>query len=332
MSINRNKGDAMCMQLKSTSAALAALVILALSSTAGCSRIGNVQATLKFKQANQAYQLELYPRAATLYEETVQADPNIAQVYFYLGNSYDNQYLPGIEDADNVALINKAVKNYALAAEKLNVDDPAEARLKKLSMEYLVAAYGLEKLNDPAKAEPIIQDIIQLDLGDPTHYFALSKLYEDAGFYAEAEDVLNMAKEAKPSDPLVYVQLAGYYNRNGEFEKTIDALEERARYEPENPAAFYTISTYYWDKVYRDPLLSESEKIDYLMKGLDAVDHSIELRPDYVEALVYKNLLLRLQANVETEPSKQQALLREADVFRDKAEETRRQKATGVGD
>lgn len=322
----------MWMRLEFKSAALATVAMLALSSAVGCAKIAGLQAMMTFKQANQAYQSQDWKKAAPLYEQTVKADPNLAQVYFFLGNSYDNLYKPGVEDPANVEYINKAVENYALAAEKLSATDPAEAKLKKLSMEYLVAAYGADKLNDPAKAEPVVQRIISLDPGDPANYFALANLYENAGLYDEAENVLAKAKEAKPSDPTVYTQLAGYYNRKGEFDKTIGALEEGAKYEPNNPTAFYTIGTYYWDKVYRDSRLREAEKKDYLSKGLEAVDHAIEIKADYVEALVYKNLLLRLQANLEKEPAKQQALIKQADTIRDQAEAMRKQKATGVGD
>ena len=86
--------------------------------------------------------------------------------------------------------------------------------------------------------------------------------------------------------------LAGYYNRQGQFDKTIEALEERAAKEPNNPEAFYTIATYYWDEAYRDFKLKESEKSDVRrQKGLEAVDKALQIKPDYVEALVYKGLL-----------------------------------------
>jgi hypothetical protein len=49
-----------------------------------------------------------------------------------------------------------------------------------------------------------------------------------------------------------------------------------------------------------------------------------------MEALTYKNILLRMQANTETDTAKQQALLREADKLRDRAMELRKQKAAGV--
>src|SRR2546426_63590 len=207
---------------------------------------------------------------------------------------------------------------------------PDDRKLGKLSLEYLVAAYGPDKLNDPAKAEPVVQKMIQMEPGEPTNYFQLAKIYEDAGAYDEAEKVYLLAKQAKPNDPAVYMQLAGYYNRQGQFDKTIQALEERAAKEPNNPEAFYTISTYYWDKAYRDFKLRENEKKDFVQKGIEAVDHSLQIKPDYMEALVYKNLLLRLQANMEKDPSKQQALIKQADQLRDKANELRKQKAAGV--
>ena len=100
--------------------------------------------------------------------------------------------------------------------------------LGKRSLEYLVAAYGADKLNAPDQAEPVVQKMIQMDPTEPTNYFALAKIYEDAGAYNEAEQMYLKAKEVRPNDPTVYTTLAGYYNRQGQFDKTIQALEERA--------------------------------------------------------------------------------------------------------
>src|SRR5687768_12529303 len=85
-----------------------------LMSAAGCAKIGSVMSMFKFKQANQAYQLQDYERSSQLYEETIAADPNNNIVYFYLGNSYDNLYKPGVDTPENAALMQKAVQNYQL--------------------------------------------------------------------------------------------------------------------------------------------------------------------------------------------------------------------------
>ena len=127
-------------------------------------------------------------------------------------------------------------------------------------------------------------------------------------------------KNLNPDDPIVYLQLAGFYNRAGEFELTIDALEQRARIEPDNPEAFYTISTFYWEKAFRDFRITQDQKTEYIMAGLEASDQAIALNERYVDALVYKNILLRMQANMTTDLDEQETLLAEADELRARAE------------
>src|SRR6266852_6322387 len=117
-------------------------------STAGCATINGVVSMFKFKQANQAYQTQDYVRSSKLYEETIANDPNNAIVYFYLGNSYDNLYKPGEKGKpDNDALMQKAVQNYQLAVEKLDSNDPVQGKIKALSLQFLMAAYGPDKLD-----------------------------------------------------------------------------------------------------------------------------------------------------------------------------------------
>src|SRR5436190_2981811 len=322
-----------CSGISETAVAMLAFGLLV--SSAGCAKVGELKSMKAFKSANQAYQQQDYKKAAQLYEDAIQAAPDTRpaqQSYFFLGNCYDNLYKPSKKgENDNDTLLTKAVDNYQKAAEKLSASDkPEDKKLGKLSLEYLVASYGPDKLNDPAKAEPVVQRMIQLEPGEPTNYFALAKIYEDAGAYDEAEKMLVSAKNAKPGDPAVYMTLAGYYNRQGHFEKTIEALEERATKEPNNPEAFYTIATYYWDEAYRDFKLKEAEKKDFVAKGMTAVEHSLQLKPDYVEAIVYKGLLLRLQANLEKDPAKQQQLLKEATSLSEKANAMRKAKTAGT--
>ena len=67
------------------------------------------------------------------------------------------------------------------------------------------------------------------------------------------------------------------------------------------------------------------------MKGIENVDKALQLKADYMEALTYKNLLLRLEANLEKDPAKQQALIKEADKLRDEALVLKKKKTAGVG-
>lgn len=322
------------MRIRSAGAYLALVAGMGVA-LAGCGQIGQIRAMKAFKDGNKLYAANDFRGAAAKYEEAVAADPNgelnscgtsPGCVYFFLANSYDNMYRPARRgEATNDSYLTKAVEYYKLASEK--IVDPT---FKTRSLEYLVAAYGPDKLNDPTMAEPIIKEMIRLTPDEPTNYFALARLYQDSGEYELAEQTFLQARDARPNDPAVYLQLANFYNTQGDFAKTIEYLNERIKIEPNNPEAHYTVATYYWDKANRDFRLTDKEKIQYVMDGLGSVDKAIAIKSDYMEAIAYKNLLLRLQANLEKDPKKQQALLKEADTLRDRATELRKQKAAGT--
>jgi tetratricopeptide (TPR) repeat protein len=310
------------------SIATMALVAALAVGLAGCSKFGQLKGTMAFKDANTLYQQQDYRKAAQKYEEALTecsaegpcTDPRLSAAYFYLGNSYDNLFKPTKRgEADNDAFITKAIDNYKLASQHA-----ADPLIKRRSLEFLVNAYGADKLNDPAAAEPIILKMIELDPSDTQNYFVLAKIYEDTGNYEQAEATYLKAKEVKPNDPNVHVQLAGYYNRQGDFEKTMEAFQQRATIEPNNPEAYYTMATYYWEKAQRDFRIPESDKKKYVALGLENADKAISLKNDYFEALTYKNLLLRTQANLEKNPARQQELIKEADKYRDRAIEVQK--------
>jgi tetratricopeptide (TPR) repeat protein len=295
---------------------------------AGCSQIGALKGQMAFKDANLLYTTQKYRDAAVKYEEAVAANPELSDAFFFLANSYDNQYRATKKgDPDNDALLTKAIDNYKKRSEM----DGGDPKIKRLALEYLVSAYGPEKLNDPSAQEPILLRMIEVDSKDTTAYFGLANIYEQSGDYTRAEEMLNKAREMRPNDAAVYMQLAGFHNRQGAFDKTMEALHARAEKEPENPEAFYTISSYYWEKAYRDFTLSAAQQMKFVQDGLKAVDEAIRLKPDYFEALTYKNLLLRVQARIEKNPAVQQKLLAEAKQYEAKALEVRnKQRAAGA--
>ena len=172
------------------------------------------------------------------------------------GNSYDNQYKPSKKgEPANDALLDKAVENYQMAAEKLRRRPRRDDKKlgQAVARSTCQAAYGPDKLNDPAKAEPIVQKMIQLEPSEPSELLRRSpRSTRTPAPTTRRRQTLHQGQgRAKPNDPAVYMTLAGYYNRQGQFDKTIEALEQRAANEPNNPEAFHTIATYYWDEAHR---------------------------------------------------------------------------------
>ena len=312
---------------KGSAAALVVVAGLSLAS-AGCGKWSwsNLKAQKAWREANDRYKAQDWRQASARYEAALAANPNRHEIYFFLGNSYDNMYKPSrAGEAENDSFIQKALDNYRKAAEQ----DP-NPEMRKLALQYLVAAYGADKLNQPDKAGPVVQQMIQMDPNEPANYAALSKIYEEAGRYEDAEQALLRARDAKPNDPAVHQQIAGFYNRQGDFPKTMEHMAKAAELDANNPQGFYTLATYYEEKVRKDFRITPAQKREYIMKGIEATDRALKLNADYSDALAYKNILLRHQAGVETDRNKQQELLREADRLRNRAMELIKKKTAGT--
>jgi Tfp pilus assembly protein PilF len=321
------------MHIRSRLAAPGALLLGLSLIAGGCGKysLDNLKARTAFREGTNKYKGGEYKAASEAYERTLQlanleADPDLIHAYFFLANSYDNLYKPAnAGNPENDAYLQKAVENYKLAAERET--DPT---WRRRALEYLVAAYGPDKMNRPDEAEPLVLKMIEMDPKEITNYFALSRIYQDAGRYEEAEAALIKARDVRRSDPTVYNALAEFYNKQGDFPKTIQALEDRAGQEPNNPEAYHLIGTFYWEKAAKDFRLTAAEKKDYILKGIAAEDKAMALKDDYLEAMTYKNILLRMQANVEKDRKVIDALIREADRLRNRAIELQKAKTAGT--
>ena len=227
LDLQRGKGY-MFMQRNLVRLVVIALAVIPLS---GCSFFDELGAVRTFREANTAYQRGFYDDAIALYEEVLsvidesggQSDlaQQLTPAYFYIANSYDSLYLPGSQAAENVHNLDEAIRYYELAVDR--IPDPS---LQLLSMQWLVAAFGPDKANDPTRSEPVLKAMILDDPENPDNYFRIAQLYEEAGLFDDAEAIYRAVQTFRSEDPIVYLQLAGFYNRAGEFEQTIDALEE----------------------------------------------------------------------------------------------------------
>ena len=278
-------------------------------------------------EANAHYRSRQWTLAVEEYEAALASEPGLVTAYFFLANAYDNLYEPGrAGEPGNDARLAKAVHYYQLAAER----DP-DPKMRTLAMEYLVAAYGPEKLNDPARAESILRRMIAGNPSDAHNYAALAKIYEDTGRYDEAEAALLRACDAMPRDPAIRRQLAGFYNRQGNFDKTMEALHAATELDNNNPRAHQLEATYYWEKAYKDHRLPKPLRLEYIQKGMEAADRALALAPDYVDALSFKSLLLRMRSNEETDAAIRSALIVDADALRERAIELNQQRKIAGG-
>jgi tetratricopeptide (TPR) repeat protein len=315
---------------------MAVFAIVCLSvAAAGCGKysISNIRSLKAFQDANNLYRKGEYRQAITRYEDAVRFNPDLGFAYFFLGNSYDQMYKPSRKgEPENDALLPKAVENYRIAIDKMrNATDEKEKEIRRLAYEYLIDAYSAQKMNDFSKAEPVALELISLNPNDASAYTALGNLYEGQGMYEQAEAQFKKVIEIAPNDAQGYLVLAGFYNRQGEFEKTMTAFADRARIEPNNPEAWHAMGTFYSDNVTRNKTLPKAKMLEYVLAGIQAEDKALGINPEFHDAIVYKNILLRQQALLVTNPADQRRLTEEADRLYKQAEQLRQKQGAGGG-
>ena len=89
--------------------------------------------------------------------------------------------------------------------------------------------------------------------------------------------------------------------------------------DPLSPEMHHQIALGYFEKVYPTSTLSPAGQLAALDKGIGAEDRALAMDPDYMPALTYKNILLRLKANLIQDAGERARLLKEADELRQKA-------------
>jgi TonB family protein len=91
----------------------------------------------------------------------------------------------------------------------------------------------------------------------------------------------------------------------------------------QDAAAYHRQAVLLWEQA-RRASVSPQEQFELLSQGVVAENRALDLNPDYVEALTYKNILLRMLANLTADPVEGKQLLREADELRGRAIEIRK--------
>ncbi|HKI04054.1 MAG TPA: hypothetical protein VKK31_18890 [Thermoanaerobaculia bacterium] len=96
----------------------------------------------------------------------------------------------------------------------------------------------------------------------------------------------------------------------------------------ERALALYSIGVSAWDKVFHDPGTMDFESKNRLIgMGLDALKKSLEIKPDYVDSMIYYGLLFRQKAAVETDGAKRLEYQASAEQWQKKAIEARKKAA-----
>jgi TonB family protein len=136
---------------------------------------------------------------------------------------------------------------------------------------------------------------------------------------ARHERDLRAAVAAGTATKDTYLELARLANLQNRFADTVAALRGAAALEPASAEAVHRIGTICWDYARRDTAADPATRQTYIREGIAAEDQALAIKADYGEALTYKNFLLRLQANLSTDPAERKRLIAEAEALLSRA-------------
>ena len=295
----------------------------------GCAR---VRSRAAMKDGNKDYKEENFKKAVVDYGRAVELDPNFAEAWFYLGSSHQALYRPGKDTPDNKEHLEKAIEAYkkSLEVNPGNTDKLRKVKINTLGA--LTSIYSDDPYRDFDKALEYAQQLVADNPNDAKNLYAMANLYEKFGKIPEAEELYKKIAEMNPNDAKACGALAAFYNKplwegKSKFDQAIATLERCASLDPNDAGGYQKIASFYWDKAYRDPLLSDDLKSQYAEKGLENVDKALKIKPDYFEGIIYKGLLYRVKAGVTKNPRERQQFLDEAQTLQKKGLELKKQQA-----
>jgi len=174
-----------------------------------------------------------------------------------------------------------------------------------------------------------VRAAILADRSNRDLYFQLAELQIARGAGHDAAVTLAVIRQSSVDDIAVLTRVAQTYNRMGRFDDTVAVLQQVAALDSSNPQTQHLLATFYWEKAYKDAALTPEQRLAYIHSGIAATDKALSLNPDYVDALTYKSILLRMQANLDA--ANRDALLARADQLRNRAMELQRTRSGVVG-
>ncbi|MBN2369107.1 MAG: hypothetical protein JXO72_01325 [Vicinamibacteria bacterium] len=304
-------------------------VVLVTVTLSGCSVVRDLRAKQAYLDGNKKYTEENYKDAIPLYERALLFKPDMAAAHFYLASSHLALYRPDRPGDENRSHIETALKEYQATLAQNNGASESDKKLRRDTLMALISIHSDDPFKSFDDARRYATELVNDDPNNLTNLFAMANLFEKFEQIDEAEATYKKARELNPQDVKACKALAAFYNKtywkgSARFDDTMAIQEQCVALTPDDPTVYHTVAAFYWDKGYRDPMLSDVKKREYAQKCLDNVTKALELKSDYFEACVYENLCYRLMGYATSNARERQRLFDRADEIKNECNEIRR--------
>lgn len=211
--------------------------------------------------------------------------------------------------------------------------DPGEKKLyKNLGLAYMgLYQPGSKHPKDieySQKAIDYLKKYIEAFPQDKKASEFLVTMYLNSGRLDDALAFFQDYSQKHPQDSKAMETMANLYFQKADFPHGVEMMERAMKLTGPKKETYETIGAQAWDKAHNYPELTDEQRQAVVTQGIEAMNKSLALDPNYAEALAFINLLYREQAKLDqkTDPKKAEEDIAKADEYRNKAIELQKQK------
>lgn len=165
-------------------------VMLAIFSSLGCDKL---KARDQLNKGVKAYKDTHYEQAIDHFQQAVTLDPALLVARMYLATAYVSQYIPGVDDPDNIRTANEAIKQYQTVIDANPSREQKVTSAKGIAYLYL----NMKKWDDAKKYYRMASD---LDPNDAEPYYSVGVIDWTACYQPRMEERAKLGM--KPDDHL----------------------------------------------------------------------------------------------------------------------------------
>jgi tetratricopeptide (TPR) repeat protein len=155
-----------------------AAVALVLLSSLGCDKL---RARDQLNKGVKAYKDNHYEQAIDHFQQSVRLDPSLINARMYLATAYVSQYIPGVDDADNLRTAQQAIDEYQRVIAMNPSRDQKVNSAKGIAYLYL----NMKKWDD---AKKFYRMASELDPNDPEPYYSVGVIDWTACYQPRMEE------------------------------------------------------------------------------------------------------------------------------------------------
>jgi tetratricopeptide (TPR) repeat protein len=256
---------------------------LALFSSVGCSKL---RARDQLNKGVTAYKNAKYEEAIEHFQQSVALDPTLINAKMYLATAFAQQYIPGVEDADNLKMADQAIEQYKRVLDMNAARDQKVNSAKGIAYLYL----NMKKFDDAKKYYRMAAD---MDPNDPEPYYSVGVIDWTACYQPRMEERAKLG--LKPDENLSAKNkdqkkvCAELKEKNGpSIQEGIESLNKAISLRPD-----YDDAMAYLNLMYREKADVECDDLAARQEDLKTADHWVD------------QTLLTKKAKAEKQPGQQ---------------------------